>query len=29
MFAIAGQTAEPNWRKIFDETHGYPGGNIG
>ena len=29
MLAIAGQTTRPNWLKCFEETHGYPGGNIG
>ena len=25
MSAIAGQTAGPNWLKLFDGTNGYPG----
>ena len=29
MLAIAGQMPWPNWLNIFEETHGYPGGNIG
>ena len=29
MLDLAGQTAEPNWLKLFEGTLGYPGGNIG
>ena len=29
MLAIAGQTDGPNGLKLFEGTHGYPGGNIG
>ncbi len=28
MFAMAGQTAESNGLNFFEETHGYPGGDI-
>ena len=27
ILAIAGQTAGPDWRKIFEGTHGYPRGS--
>ena len=29
MLAIAGKKVGPNWLKLFEETYGYPGGNIG
>ena len=29
MFPIAGQMAGPNGLKLFVDTHGWPGGDIG